>query len=185
MSRLRRSSAAGGRTKQIHLLVFEGTERVWQTLHLRGATHLVTHLELRLQRARDEAALVQRFPALRGLSCESTDVETLLAESLPELRALVVRGNVDPTWLVRLVEKRAPQLELWDVNFATEFPFAALEAARDAWCHLRYLGLPGHLVSDEARARFADDPQVVFVGHDRREVIALDFEMHGWADTAR
>ncbi|MCA9708325.1 MAG: hypothetical protein KDK70_20920, partial [Myxococcales bacterium] len=56
--------------------------------------------------------------------------------------------------------------------------------ARAAWSHLRFLGLPERLMGPEEHARF-DAPQVFFLGHDRRRAIALDFETHGWADSAR
>lgn len=49
----------------------------------------------------------------------------------------------------------------------------------------RHLGLPGHLVGAEVRARFAERPEVTFVGHDRRERIAFDFETLGWAESCR
>jgi hypothetical protein len=76
-------------------------------------------------------------------------------------------------------------LELFSLNDATRFPFDALLERRDAWAHLRRVHITGHLVPEEIKRRFAPWPEVEFVGYDRREVIAFDFETRGWAAGAR
>lgn len=207
-------SPARERVRDLRLLVFEGSRRIHELLRSRAACSWVSHLELRLQRARDEPAVGERFPALRGLCCEAVDLPRLLRRGAPELRALVVIGELADAAL-RSLTARAPKLrhlalqhtrwtdaslrallelplveqltglELYDVHHATRFPFDALLDAREAWTHLRYLGLGGHLVRDELRGPFAAHPQVVFIGHDRRQVMALDLETRGWARNMR
>jgi hypothetical protein len=76
-------------------------------------------------------------------------------------------------------------LELFSLNHATRFPFDALLERRDAWAHLRRVHITGHLVPDDLKRRFAAWPEIEFVGYDRREVIAFDFETRGWAAGAR
>jgi hypothetical protein len=76
-------------------------------------------------------------------------------------------------------------LEIFSLNDATRFAFDALLERRDAWAHLRRVLVTGHLVPDDIKRRFATWPEVEFVGYDRREVIAFDFETRGWAAGAR
>ena len=209
---LREAVEHGRYPKAVRLMLFEGSERLFVTLRALGLATAVTHLELRLQRESDETRLGERFPGLRGLALGGAKLRQALRAPLSELRALVVRGPVDPTaiaWALRQAPNLAhlcvsharwneallreilasasglKTLQLYDVNQARQFPFGELASLRSQWAHLSLLGVPGHLVADGEHAHFADDPQVVFVGHDRREVAALDFETHGWADGTR
>lgn len=196
----------------VRLLLFEGTGRLHAALRRRRLARNVTHLELRLQSKAEEPAVVTRFPNLRGLAVGAARLRAVLREPVPELRSLTVLGPVDAASL-GLAVRNAPQLahlglwyagerawpldallehaerlmtlQLFDVNYARGFPFAELYDRRAQWRHLRLLGLPGHLVPAAERARFADEPAVVFVGFDRREVIALDMATHGWPHSAR
>jgi hypothetical protein len=208
-----REAVEGGRyPTAVRLLVFEGTERLHRALRGLGLDRAVTHLEMRLQRESDESALAERFLGLRGLALDGSQLGQVFRDPLPELRSLVIRGTFESGVLER-VRRKAPRLahlsvryakwsedllraalssadslktlQFFDVNQARQFPFAALHALRAEWSHLALLGVPGHLVSEGERARFADDPQIVFVGHDRRETVALDFETHGWPHNAR
>jgi hypothetical protein len=133
---------------------------------------------------------------------------------MPGLRALVVRGEVQvpallealgrapalrhlgvhfkawrPDELGALLErgplKTLSSLELHDVNRAADFPFDAFLAGQAAWRHLGFVGLPAHAVGNEVRSRFAGFGAITFVGHDRRDALALDFETTGWGYTAR
>lgn len=72
-------------------------------------------------------------------------------------------------------------------NDAAHFPFTALVENAAAFGYLNRLALPGHLVPLEVRGRVARAlPDVpTFVSHDRREMMAVDFEMLGWGGGAR
>ncbi|MFK8004615.1 MAG: hypothetical protein AB8H86_33920 [Polyangiales bacterium] len=196
------------------MLSFQGTRRVHRSLAAHGATHLVTHLELRVQSEETEPPIAGRFPGLLGLACSSREIATLLRGEHPILRSLVLRGPVNTQTLFGVLQ-RAPNLrhlgvhghrwtdddlvlfldddrlrrfesiELCGGSSASTFPFELVAARKRAWSHLKFLGLPGHAVASDTRKLFADDPQVVFVGHDRRQVIALDLETHGWPDSSR
>jgi hypothetical protein len=63
---------------------------------------------------------------------------------------------------------------------ATSFPFDVLLAERPRLAHLRRIVVGGHLVPPKVLKRFATWPEVTFVRHDRREVLALDLETTGW-----
>lgn len=201
--------ARGRYPTALRLRLCEGSERIHTALRAHGLARAVTHLDLQLERESDESELGHRFPGLRGLSVRASKLRQALRVPLPELRSLVLRGAVDPATL-RWARARAPKLahlalfrtewseafltelldhtedlrtlQSFDVNGARRFPFAALAAERPRWTHLALLALPGHLVPDEDRERFAADPQVLFVAHDRREVVALDLETHGWPE---
>lgn len=72
------------------------------------------------------------------------------------------------------------------MNHAREFPFEALLEHREVFGTLSRLGLPGHVVGTEMRARVrAAIPGADFVSFDRREMIAIDFATTGFAAGAR
>ncbi|MCC7540006.1 MAG: hypothetical protein IT379_27555 [Deltaproteobacteria bacterium] len=207
------ASTDAKRVRALRLLSFEGTRRFAETLRARGALDRVTHVELRLQRECEETSLPRVFPALSGLCCAAADLRALLADESDSLRALVVCGELRSVQQLLRSAKKAPglrhlgvhyarwdadrlatllrsptirrltSLELYDVNGAAEFPFEDLVASQSAWRHLRHLALPGHCVVRDPR--LAELPNVTFVGHDRREVLALDLETRGWARNTR
>ncbi|MBK7396207.1 MAG: hypothetical protein IPJ34_07890 [Myxococcales bacterium] len=114
----------------------------------------------------------------------------LPAVALPDLRHFgLFHGPCSAEDLVGIAEhpmvRALTSLEFFSLDHATRFPFEALLARREAWAHLRRVLVTGHLVPDEVKQRFASWPAVEFVGYDRREVIAFDFETRGWAAGAR
>lgn len=176
-------------------------------------SHLVLQSERRFDPDDPDRSIVAAFPRLRGLSVDEPALASALRDGAPDLRALVVRGTTDihaslsvaaavPSlrhlglWYGALttddldriassaVIERLASLELFTVNESTRFPF---DAARrlEPFASLQRLGLPGHVVPEEVRQRFADRPGVDFVSHDRRERIAFDIETIGWAENMR
>jgi hypothetical protein len=193
----------------IRLCLFEGVSRVAKAAAEIGIADSLTHLDLQLQReGQRQPPVAESFPLLRGLRSVPSACADLLAEGAPFLRSLVVNGKASVAEVLALTEglptlrhlglwrsiateneldvllghptlARLTSLDLWDVNDAARFPFAALLARRDRIEHLRSLVLPAHTVPEATKQRFRDWRAVTFVSFDRREVRALDLETIG------
>jgi hypothetical protein len=185
-----------------------------QVLGELGVARRVSHIELRTQRKGEvHVPIAEAFPALRGLGCSARELPTLLSHGAPELRSLVLHGDVweprvldlcarapklrhlglhaatRPEDLARLaahpVMDRITSLEIFSTNDAARFPFDVLRSKRDAFAYLSRIWLAGHLVAPKVVAGLHDWPEVELVTWDRRETIALDFHTIGWGAAAR
>lgn len=201
------------RIRSIRLHLFEGTRRIAPAISANDAAHLVSHLSLWNEHKEPETSLATLFPQLLGLSAEPSQLPHALSDGAPNLRSLVVHGKQHWTRTLRLAAKlpRLEHLSLWaeDVetediiqlahnpliqrlrsleffgnNYTNKFPFDTV-LAEQAFHSLQRLGLPGHLVGQEVRSRFAHRPEVEFISHDRRSRIVFDLETTGWAPYMR
>ena len=199
----------------LRLHLFEGTERVARVAAELGAAEAVTHVELCRQRRGPEPPVAASFPALRGLACAEGELPDLLARGADRLRCLAVKGwaHLDETlalaaraphlrhlglrrgsWDVPGLERlfahpimdRLTSLDLSEDAIGSVFPYRELLGLRSGWQYLRRLCLPRYNPGLGAlQAAFDECPEVTFVGYDRREVMALDLETCGWAESMR
>jgi hypothetical protein len=153
----------------------------------RVARELPTLRTLSVAIDRMAAALGAGHPALRHLILGSSSakhaLDWLKHAALPRLEHLALRhARLDEVGLAALADLAlVPQLhslELFSSHHA--FPFDALLALRPRFNHLERILLGGHIVPTEILQRFDDWPQVRFVSHDRRELLAFDLETTGW-----
>lgn len=201
------------RLRSIRLHLFEGTRRVAPVIAAHDAAALVSHLMLWTERDGPQTPVARLFPRLIGLSADPAWLPELLADGAPFLRSLVVYGrqwwartldlaaglphlvhlglwaeDTEAEDVLRMARSplllRLRSLEFFGSNYTDRFPFGTV-LAQDAFRSLSRLGLPGHLVGGDVRARFEDWPEVDFVGYDRRSRIAFDLETTGWAEYTR
>ncbi len=211
LGRVLRGSEAR-RLGSIRLMAFEGAARFAAVVAEHDAAHLVSHLVLRSDRQGDDRP-VTVFPRLRGLAVDEDALALAVRDGAPELRSLVVQGTTDVRGTLAIAARlpslrhlglwygaftpddlghlassalmgRLTSLELFTVNEAMQFPFEVV-ASLEPFRGLRRLGLPGHLVPDEARAHVAGLRSVDIVSHARRERLAFDIETIGWAENMR
>ncbi|MEO0321340.1 MAG: hypothetical protein AAF447_00145 [Myxococcota bacterium] len=207
---LRAFLASGTFVHGLRLGVHEGSARFHGALQDHDLCELVTHLVLAVQNPDNaEVPVVERFPALRGLSCLARELPVLLASRAPALRSLTVADPVDLETLDRALA-RAPALthlalrctgfseafvrdllrrpflarlrglELWDRRREGGFPLAAWRAHEASTQHLVYVGLAEWSLPERDRPAFARRPGAFLIRSDRRDVVALDADTSGW-----
>lgn len=203
------------RVVSLRLCVFEGTARMAKALADRGAQSRVTHLDVRTQTANRSDAIATVFPHLRGLSCPYWELDALLEERAPSLLSLdvyfdgwqpqvleralsapslrhlrLLQGGPNVDELESLAKhprlRDLSGLDLSGVHHGSPFPFERLLELQASFAHLEHLGLPWEVLPASTVAHLREAlPQAVLVSYDRREVMALDFEVSGWAAGSR
>jgi len=195
--------------RSLQLLLFGPVAPFRELLDEVDAREGVTRLVLRREHDEPLTPLADVFPLLVGLEGAADDLPRLLEGGHEALEALVVRAGalsrfafLSPKLLpgLRHLGVREPnvsagalraflqtpivgQLRSLDVsstNHAETFPFDALWDARTHLSHLERIIVGGHLVPERVLRRFAVWSEVTFVGHDRREALAIDLETTGW-----
>jgi len=195
--------------RSLRLYLYGGMAPLAKACAELGVADRVTHLALQTQDPRATPLPVARaFPKLRGMRCAARELPALLAEGAPELQALVV--VLDAGWVDGVLDlaRRAPalrhlglwyavpdarqarslaahplvpglaSLEVFDVTRAAQVPVEMLSALPNGTLYLC-----GHQVAPGFVAQAG--PRVRWVGWDRRETMALDFETLGWGGGAR
>lgn len=86
---------AAARLGALHVMLFGDVAPVESLLRARtGDTRLLTHLALRTQQPDvDVARLGRRFPALRALTCDASQLSAAVADGAAQLATLVVHGG--------------------------------------------------------------------------------------------
>lgn len=191
----------------IHVLCFGSWQAFVDVLQRHRALEATTHLLLAAPELdaplpaslRSLAISGRAIGSLQDLAAMAPALQTLTftsnapgATELPDNLRLRHLGLWSRPWsheLDRLVAhpvvRGLQTLDLHAVEEARNFPWTTLLRLRDALSGLHRIFVPGHGVEPSVLARFADWPEVIFVGHDRAEALGFDVVTLGFPQAFR
>ena len=140
------------------------------------AGHLADHLS---------RVAVHSSPVAFGYQGDPRVDEIVTAATAGEPDLVIERGDGLHQTIWTIPDEHLETLDFFDVNNASNFPFAEVLAQRESLEHLRRLHLPGHLVPESTRKHFADWPEARFLSFERVEALGYDLWAIGYPKALR